>query len=36
MPDELSDEQREAADKLAEAFNGSSPREELLRQAGGR
>jgi molecular chaperone DnaJ len=36
VPEELSDEQREAADKLAEAFNGSSPREELLRQAGGR
>jgi molecular chaperone DnaJ len=36
VPGELSDEQREAADKLAEAFNGSDPREELLRQAGGR
>jgi molecular chaperone DnaJ len=36
VPEELSDEQREAADKLAEAFNGADPRAELLRKAGGR
>jgi molecular chaperone DnaJ len=36
VPGELTDEQREAADKLAEAFNGSDPRAELLRQAGAR
>ena len=34
VPDELNDEQREAAEKLAEALNGSNPREELLRKAG--
>ncbi|MGE0067136.1 MAG: molecular chaperone DnaJ, partial [Solirubrobacterales bacterium] len=34
VPKELSDEQREAADKLAEAFNGADPRAELLRKAG--
>ncbi len=34
IPAELSEEQREAAEKLAEAFNGSDPRAELLRQAG--
>jgi len=33
IPTELSDEQREAAEKLAEAFNGSDPRAELLRRA---
>jgi molecular chaperone DnaJ len=33
VPSELSDEQREAAEKLAEAFNGSDPRAELLRKA---
>ena len=36
MPGELTDEQREAADKLAEALNGSDPRAELLRKAGTR
>jgi molecular chaperone DnaJ len=35
VPAELSEEQREAADKLAEAFNGADPRAELLRKAGG-
>ncbi|HVQ58666.1 MAG TPA: molecular chaperone DnaJ [Solirubrobacterales bacterium] len=34
IPDELSEEQEEAAAKLAEAFNGSDPRAELLRKAG--
>ncbi|HEX3238767.1 MAG TPA: molecular chaperone DnaJ [Solirubrobacterales bacterium] len=34
VPKELSDEQREAAEKLAEAFNGADPRAELLRKAG--
>jgi molecular chaperone DnaJ len=34
VPEELSDEQRQAAEKLAEALNGSNPREELLRKAG--
>ncbi len=33
VPEELTDEQREAAEKLAEALNGSSPREALLRRA---
>lgn len=36
VPTELSEEQREAAEKLAEAFNGADPREELLRKAGSR
>jgi molecular chaperone DnaJ len=36
VPAELTDEQNEAAAKLAEAFNGSDPREELLRKAGSR
>jgi molecular chaperone DnaJ len=36
MPQELTDEQREAADKLAEAFNGTDPRAELLAKAAGR
>jgi molecular chaperone DnaJ len=34
VPSELNEEQREAAEKLAEAFNGSDPRAELLRKAG--
>jgi molecular chaperone DnaJ len=34
IPTELSEEQSEAAEKLAEAFNGSDPRAELLRKAG--
>jgi len=34
VPAELTEEQREAAEKLAEAFNGSDPRAELLRKAG--
>jgi molecular chaperone DnaJ len=34
MPSELTDEQREAAEKLAETFNGSNPRAELLAKAG--
>ena len=34
VPKELTDEQREAAEKLAESFNGSDPRAELLRKAG--
>jgi len=34
MPKELSDEQREAVEKLAETLNGSDPRAELLRRAG--
>ena len=33
MPSELSEEQREAVDKLAEALNGGDPRAELLRKA---
>jgi molecular chaperone DnaJ len=33
VPAELSDEQREAVDKLAEALNGGDPRAELLRRA---
>jgi molecular chaperone DnaJ len=33
MPEELTAEQEEAAEKLAEAFNGSDPRAELLRRA---
>ncbi len=33
VPAELTEEQREAAEKLAEAFNGSDPRAELLRKA---
>ena len=36
MPEELTEEQEEAAEKLAEAFNGSDPRAELLRKAAGR
>ncbi|HET7589361.1 MAG TPA: J domain-containing protein [Solirubrobacterales bacterium] len=33
MPGELSEEQREAVDKLAETLNGGDPRAELLRKA---
>jgi molecular chaperone DnaJ len=33
VPGELSEEQSEAAEKLAEALNGSDPRAELLRRA---
>jgi molecular chaperone DnaJ len=33
LPSELSDEQREAVDKLAETLNGGDPRAELLRKA---
>ena len=32
VPSELSDEQRDAVEKLAESLNGSNPRESLLRQ----
>jgi len=34
IPAELTDEQSEAAEKLAEAFNGADPRADLLRKAG--
>ncbi len=34
VPDELTEEQGEAVEKLAEALNGSDPRAELLRKAG--
>jgi molecular chaperone DnaJ len=33
LPDELTDEQEEAVEKLAEALNGADPRAELLRRA---
>jgi molecular chaperone DnaJ len=33
VPDELTEEQAEAAEKLAEALNGADPRAELLRRA---
>jgi molecular chaperone DnaJ len=33
VPNELSDDQREAVDKLAETLNGGDPRAELLRKA---
>jgi molecular chaperone DnaJ len=33
MPEKLTAEQEEAAEKLAEAFNGADPRAELLRSA---
>jgi molecular chaperone DnaJ len=33
LPDELTDEQEEAVEKLAEALNGADPRAELLRKA---
>jgi molecular chaperone DnaJ len=36
MPEKLNAEQEEAAEKLAEAFNGSDPRAELLAKAGRR
>jgi molecular chaperone DnaJ len=36
MPEKLTAEQEEAAEKLAEAFNGSDPRAELLAKAGRR
>ena len=36
VPTELSDEQREAVEKLAETLNGSDPRAELLTKAGQR
>jgi molecular chaperone DnaJ len=35
VPDQLSEEQGEAVEKLAEAFNGADPRGELLRKAAG-
>jgi molecular chaperone DnaJ len=34
VPSELNEEQSEAAEKLAEALNGSDPRAELLRKGG--
>jgi molecular chaperone DnaJ len=36
VPTEMSEEQSQAAEKLAEAFNGADPRAELLRKAGSR
>jgi molecular chaperone DnaJ len=33
VPDQLNEEQSEAAEKLAEALNGADPRAELLREA---
>ena len=33
LPKELSDEQKEAVEKLAEALNGADPRAELLAKA---
>ena len=33
IPEELTDEQREAVDKLAEALNGANPRADLLQAA---
>ena len=33
MPEKLTKEKEEAAEKLAEAFNGSDPRAELLKRA---
>jgi molecular chaperone DnaJ len=33
VPDELSDEQREAVERLGEALNGANPRESLLRES---
>jgi molecular chaperone DnaJ len=36
MPEKLTKEQEEAAEQLAEAFNGSDPRAELLAKAAGR
>jgi molecular chaperone DnaJ len=34
VPSELTEEQSEAAEKLAESFNGGDPRADLLRKAG--
>jgi molecular chaperone DnaJ len=34
IPDQLSEEQSEAAERLAESFNGHDPRADLLRKAG--
>ncbi len=34
LPDELTEEQSEAVEKLAETMNGTDPRAELLRKAG--
>ena len=36
MPQELTEEQEEAAENLAEAFNGTDPRADLLAKAAGR
>ena len=36
VPTELSEEQRQAVEQLAEAFNGADPRGELLGKAGAR
>jgi molecular chaperone DnaJ len=36
VPEELTEEQEAAAEQLAEAFNGSDPRTELLRKAAAR
>jgi molecular chaperone DnaJ len=36
MPEKLTPEQEEAAERLAEAFNGSNPRADLLAKAGHR
>jgi molecular chaperone DnaJ len=36
VPTELTEEQSEAAEKLADALNGADPRAELLRKAGAR
>ena len=33
MPEELTEEQQEAVEELAEALNGADPRAELLRRA---
>jgi len=36
VPETMTEEQEEAAAKLAEAFNGSDPRADLLAKAGRR
>jgi molecular chaperone DnaJ len=36
LPEELTEEQEKAAEALAETFNGSAPRADLLRKAGAR
>jgi molecular chaperone DnaJ len=36
VPKELTDEQREAVEKLAESFNGRNPRDSLLGQTAAR